>query len=164
MHQISHTDPQQKISAFFIQLMQLSTWKYNPGCLLRILDLEYIIQDPDLYPSRIQILNTGCKIIHIGRMRRRRRRWCPTPSPTTSSTPQVRNFFFVFWYFIQHCFICRLSDFTVSEDAGIKPRTVPTLSLAVTRSNRSHHLQSNIYSIIWERPQRIRDGDKNNTS
>ncbi len=24
------------------------------------------------------------------------------------------------WYFTQHCFICRPSDFTVSEDAGIK--------------------------------------------
>jgi hypothetical protein len=27
-------------------------------------------------------------------------------------------------YFIQHCFICLPSDFTVSEDAGIEPRTV----------------------------------------
>jgi hypothetical protein len=27
-------------------------------------------------------------------------------------------------YFIQHCFFCRLSDSTVSEDAGIEPRTV----------------------------------------
>jgi hypothetical protein len=30
---------------------------------------------------------------------------------------------------IQHCFICRASDSTVSEDAGIKPRTVATLAL-----------------------------------
>jgi hypothetical protein len=29
-------------------------------------------------------------------------------------------------YFIQHCFICRPSDSTVSEDAGIKPRTYAT--------------------------------------
>jgi hypothetical protein len=27
-------------------------------------------------------------------------------------------------YFIQHCFICRSSDFTVSEDAVIEPGTI----------------------------------------
>jgi hypothetical protein len=37
-------------------------------------------------------------------------------------------------YCIQHCFICRPSDSTVSEDAGIEPRTVATLALAVRRS------------------------------
>ncbi len=42
-----------------------------------------------------------------------------------------------FWIFIQHCFICRPSDSTVSEDAGIKPRTVATLALAVKHSNHS---------------------------
>ncbi len=31
-------------------------------------------------------------------------------------------------YYIQHCFICRPSDSTVSEDAGMDPRTVPTLA------------------------------------
>jgi hypothetical protein len=31
--------------------------------------------------------------------------------------------FFIFMYNIQYCFICRPSDFTVSEDAGIEPRT-----------------------------------------
>jgi hypothetical protein len=42
-------------------------------------------------------------------------------------------------YFIQHCFcfICRPSDFTVSEDAGIEPRSVATLALAVRRCNHS---------------------------
>jgi hypothetical protein len=44
--------------------------------------------------------------------------------------------FFLFMYDIQHCFICRPSDSTVSEDAGIEPRTVATLALAV-RSSRS---------------------------
>ncbi len=29
-----------------------------------------------------------------------------------------------YMYFIQHCFICRPSDSTVSEDAGIEPMTV----------------------------------------
>ncbi len=32
--------------------------------------------------------------------------------------------FFIFMYDIQHCFICRPSGYTVSEDAGIEPRTV----------------------------------------
>ncbi len=39
-------------------------------------------------------------------------------------------------YCIQHCFICRPSDSTVSEDAGIEPRTVATSALAVRRSNQ----------------------------
>ncbi len=34
-------------------------------------------------------------------------------------------------YFIQHCFICRPSDYTVPEDDGIEIRTVATLALAV---------------------------------
>ncbi len=32
--------------------------------------------------------------------------------------------FLLFMYYIQHCFICRPSDSTVSKDAGIEPRTV----------------------------------------
>jgi hypothetical protein len=38
-------------------------------------------------------------------------------------------------YFIQHRFICRPSDSTVSEDAGIEPRTVATVALAVRHFN-----------------------------
>ncbi len=38
---------------------------------------------------------------------------------------------------IKHCFICRPSDFIVSEDAGIEPRTAATTALAVRRSNHS---------------------------
>ena len=45
------------------------------------------------------------------------------------------DFFLSFMYCIQHYFICLPSDFTVSEDAGIKPRTVATSALAVRRSN-----------------------------
>jgi hypothetical protein len=37
-----------------------------------------------------------------------------------------------FLHVIQHCFICRLSDFTVPEDAGIEPKTAS----AVRSSNR----------------------------
>jgi hypothetical protein len=40
-----------------------------------------------------------------------------------------------FQYFMLHCFICRLSDSTVSEDARIEPRRVAILALAVRRSN-----------------------------
>jgi hypothetical protein len=44
--------------------------------------------------------------------------------------------FLFFWgYFIQHCFICRPSDSTVPMDAGIEPRAVATVALAVRRSN-----------------------------
>jgi hypothetical protein len=42
--------------------------------------------------------------------------------------------FFFFMYDIKHCFICRPSDSTVSEDAGIEPRTVATTALAVRRA------------------------------
>jgi hypothetical protein len=45
--------------------------------------------------------------------------------------------FYLFMYFILHCFICRPSDSTVSEDAGIEPRTVATSALAVRRSSHS---------------------------
>jgi hypothetical protein len=40
----------------------------------------------------------------------------------------------LFVYFVQHCFICRLSDITVWEDAGIEPRTVATFALAVMQT------------------------------
>ncbi len=40
-------------------------------------------------------------------------------------------------YFIQHCFGCRPAYSTVSEDAGIEPRTVATSALAVRCSNHS---------------------------
>ncbi len=38
-------------------------------------------------------------------------------------------------YVIQHCFICRPSNSTVSEEAGIKPRIVAALTLTAKRSN-----------------------------
>ncbi len=40
-------------------------------------------------------------------------------------------------YVIQHCFICRPSETTVSEDAGIEPRSVAALTLTARRSNHS---------------------------
>ncbi len=36
---------------------------------------------------------------------------------------------------VVHCFICRPSYFTVSEDAGMEPRTVATLALTTRLSN-----------------------------
>jgi hypothetical protein len=53
----------------------------------------------------------------------------------------IRGFFRFVHFFIQHCFICRPSESTVSEDAEIEPRTVATTALAVRHSNppaRSH--------------------------
>ncbi len=44
-----------------------------------------------------------------------------------------------FMYCIHYCFICRPSDSTVSEDAGIEPRTVVTTALTVRSSNHSAH-------------------------
>jgi hypothetical protein len=38
---------------------------------------------------------------------------------------------------MQHCFNCRPSLSTVSEDAGIEPRSVASTALAVRRSNHS---------------------------
>ncbi len=62
--------------------------------------------------------------------------------------------FFLFKFDIQHCFICRPSGSTVSEDAGIEPRTVfATTALAVRRSNHSawshpHSARSHPHSAI----------------
>ncbi len=35
----------------------------------------------------------------------------------------------IFLFFYSTCFLCRPSDSTVSEDAGIEPRTVATLAI-----------------------------------
>ncbi len=43
-----------------------------------------------------------------------------------------RDLFGIFLYFIQHCFICCLSDSTVSEDAGIESRTVATCDFGIS--------------------------------
>ncbi len=50
-------------------------------------------------------------------------------------------------YCIQHCFVCRPSDSTVSEHAGIEPRIVATTALAVRRSNQS--AKSHPCIIVW---------------
>jgi hypothetical protein len=49
--------------------------------------------------------------------------------------------------FIQHCVMCRPSDSTVSEDAGIESRIVATLALVTsdaltTGLDLIHHLES----------------------
>jgi hypothetical protein len=43
----------------------------------------------------------------------------------------------IFMYVIQHCFICRFSDSTVSEDAEVETGTVATLALTARRSDHS---------------------------
>ncbi len=63
-------------------------------------------------------------------------------SPASSSLTQrisiIRSCCFLFlcfsMYCIQHCFNCRPSDSTVSEDAGIESKNVATSALAVRRS------------------------------
>ncbi len=45
--------------------------------------------------------------------------------------------FLFFMYLIELCFICRPSDSTVAENAGIESMTVATLALVVRRSNHS---------------------------
>jgi hypothetical protein len=45
-------------------------------------------------------------------------------------------------YFAQHCFICRPSDSTMSEDAGIELRTVATSAFSVRKSDHARHPQS----------------------
>jgi hypothetical protein len=46
--------------------------------------------------------------------------------PVFSRVGLLMNSFFTatFMYFVQYCFICRHSNSTVSEDAGIEPRIV----------------------------------------
>ncbi len=54
-------------------------------------------------------------------------------------------------YDILHCFICRPTGSTVSEDAGIEPRTVATTALAVRRTNhsaRSHPHSARSHPLI----------------
>jgi hypothetical protein len=52
------------------------------------------------------------------------------PSGRVDWYPLLTGGFFIlfFMYFIQHYFICRPSDFTVAENAGIEPRAVATLA------------------------------------
>ncbi len=57
-----------------------------------------------------------------------------------SSPRNLKGGFLEFFFFMndtQHSFICLPSDTTVSEDAGIEPRTVATTALAVRRSKKS---------------------------
>jgi hypothetical protein len=51
-----------------------------------------------------------------------------------------------FMYFIQHFFIFRPSDSTVSEDAGIEPKTVATLTFTSIRSNLS--AESHLFQLL----------------
>jgi hypothetical protein len=55
-----------------------------------------------------------------------------------------------FQYFIQHCFICRPSDSTVSEEAGSEPRTTAWLS-----DRRSNH-SARSHPLTRSHPQTVR--------
>ncbi len=67
-----------------------------------------------------------------------------------------RFFYLFFMHFVQQCFICCLLDSTVSEDAGIEPRTVATFALACRHSNntaRSHsHSARSHPQSAWSHP------------
>ncbi len=65
--------------------------------------------------------------------------FCPAYFCRLISCILKRDFFgfLIFMYLIQHCFICRPSDSTVSEDAGIESRTVATSALTARRSKHS---------------------------
>jgi hypothetical protein len=56
-------------------------------------------------------------------------------------------------YNIQHCFICRPSDSTVSESAEIELRIVTTLTL---RARRPNHLARSHLNTVLARTNKIR--------
>ncbi len=71
--------------------------------------------------------------------------WCLANTLNKCSKQETYDYFFM--SIIQHCFICRLSDYIVSEDAGIEPRTVATvdgqtqpLDLILTWLDLTHNL------------------------
>jgi hypothetical protein len=66
---------------------------------------------------------------------------------------------FFFMYCIQHCFICRPSYFTVSEDDGIEPRTVP-----IVRTYFSLEYVTALRNIIWCALQRHNTETRNKYS
>jgi hypothetical protein len=62
------------------------------------------------------------------------------------------SFFFIY-VIKQHCFICRTSDLTVSEDAGIEPKTVATLALTTknaltTRLDLIHKIKNRRFTNV----------------
>ncbi len=59
--------------------------------------------------------------------------------PFSLRNTKKREFFYLFFfiYVIQNCFICRPSDYTLSEDAVIQHRTDATSASTVGRSNHS---------------------------
>ncbi len=64
----------------------------------------------------------------------------PPPQQLRLYSKRKRGIFWIFFHFmydIQHCVICCPTNSTVSEDAGIEPRTVATTALAVRRCNRN---------------------------
>jgi hypothetical protein len=86
-------------------------------------------------------------------------RWVRTSSLSSSSTRSLYSKelkgeflgFFLFMFDIQHCFICRPSDSTGSEAAGIELRTVATLTLTARRSKLDLiHLFTHVYLRVIE--------------
>ncbi len=98
-------------------------------------DSDYIQRSPDC-PCRIKLSTTSIELRYLYP-------WHPVcckyrrGSKMSEDLKTNREIFLYFYslYCIQHWFICHPSDSTVSEDAGMEPRTVVTSALAVRRSN-----------------------------
>jgi hypothetical protein len=70
------------------------------------------------------------------------------------------GFFGFKMYFVQHCFICRPSDFTVSEDAGIEPRLLRLRSINATFDiNSVAKSLTKFYWAIYKLPSTLVDSD-----
>jgi hypothetical protein len=66
----------------------------------------------------------------------------------SDSTSEVRFFFVPGDFFgFQYCFICRPTDFIVSEEVGIEPRTVVPSVLAVRCSKIFFDV--NVFLVFW---------------
>ncbi len=86
---------------------------------------------------------------------------CLALQEALKKTQKIKGYFLEFYFYvlydIQHCFICRPSDSTVSEDAEVEPRTVATirhwLSDALTTGLDLIHLRGDAVfvscKIIW---------------
>ncbi len=76
--------------------------------------------------------------------------------PVKKSMRRDPTLFLDFWIFsmncIQHCFICRPFESTVTEDAGIEPRTVATSAWAFRRSYHQAKSHPLLLSSRWVCP------------
>jgi hypothetical protein len=77
----------------------------------------------DLKPSHMTLFKTIFSVVHL--------------TLRVVLVIQTIGFLYFYVYALYSTLVCRPSDSTVSEDAGIEHRTVATLALAVSRSSHS---------------------------